>query len=540
MTAPHSSQGSAMAETRTPQGSATGSTKAEYASASSMFFAPCFDMENSSLMSGQTAVFDMSGIRYILITPPWKIKEDEKESNKIPLRPLAQGGQGITYLTTNPNVILKFAKKVGKLIPASSEGDFSDFHARISYVTSLAFPQGINITLPETLLRDYAGYRMPFLGGMVSLEDFFFGRQLVGERPSNLPEGKGYDRIWRYLLSGGLKQRLNTAGRLSILLSKLHLHGISYGDISQNNIFIPEDIEKPEIYLIDPDNLVENGDRHSVNIGTPPFRAPEICEGECCTIFSDVFAFAMLVFNLICDCHPFQGKAYKDSDLFYEEKENPREFAWILDPQDTSNQRKTFLPQGELLSNELLTLFWMTFTEGKDSPAERPPLQLWPEYIFKEYDDLRLCSDCSCKMSLLPSKRSECPICGKKYDGEMECSFFASHGNQLVWRNRFAFSSLIQHCQVLCKRSWMPFDLDSHDVPQIEIRLNEGLVSFQKTSLASGKFWYSLAEYPEKELTEGAISFKLEDVPNLSIRHEEQGIVRNMRCRLLSGGIYNG
>ena len=115
MTAPHSSQDAAMTKTRMPKGAA------EYASPSATVLVPCFDMESSSLISGQTAVFDMSGIRYILITPPWKIKDEEKESNKIPLRPLAEGGQGITYLTTNPNVILKFAKKEGKLIPASSD-----------------------------------------------------------------------------------------------------------------------------------------------------------------------------------------------------------------------------------------------------------------------------------------------------------------------------------------------------------------------------------------------------------------------------------
>ena len=91
----------------------------------------CFDMENPNLLSGKTAVLDMAGIRYILVTPPWKISEEEKEKGIIPLQPLAQGGQGVTYLTENPNVILKFAKKSGKFISSDDKDSFADFQNRL-------------------------------------------------------------------------------------------------------------------------------------------------------------------------------------------------------------------------------------------------------------------------------------------------------------------------------------------------------------------------------------------------------------------------
>ena len=290
--------------------------------------------------------------------------------------------------------------------------------------------------------------------------DIYSGQKLLGERPQRLPDGDGYNRIWRYLLSGGLKRRLNTAGRLAVLLSQLHLHGISYGDISPNNIFIPEDITNRDIYLIDPDNLVENGDVHSINIGTPPYRAPELFEGECCTIHTDIFAFAMLVFELICINHPFKGKAFEELGFFANEEVNPKEIAWILDPEDLSNQKNLFMPNEELSSKEMLTLFWLTFTVGKDAPLERPPMHLWAEHIFREFDDLRECQETACHMSLLPSKRKECPLCGKAYEPELEFSFYSSNQRKRLWRNRFALSSLIQP-QILFRRSWMPFELDS-------------------------------------------------------------------------------
>ena len=211
------------------------------------------DLNADNCESGKTAVWDRNGKRHILCTPPWKISEEERESNVIPLHPLAEGGQGVIYMTADPKVILKFAKNNAKIV--TEETEIQAFNEKIQYISGLPVPEKCNITLPETLLANYAGYRMTFLGNMRSFNDTFINFIPEEQAPDYLPEGKIYKGCWRYLQSGGLKRRLEALGRLAAELAKLHSHGIVYCDISYDNIFISEDHNENVIYLIDPDNL---------------------------------------------------------------------------------------------------------------------------------------------------------------------------------------------------------------------------------------------------------------------------------------------
>lgn len=454
------------------------------------------NLESENCESGKVAVWDEHGIRYILTTPSWKISDEEKEGGIIPLRPLAEGGQGVTYLTENPRVIIKFAKYNGRLI--KDEEGLREYRRQIGYVATLPVPSSCNITLPETLLREYAGYRMTFLGNMRSFSDTFIEFEQQGERPTWLPEGKGYNKIWRYVRSGGLKRRLEAMGRLAAELAKLHAHGIAYCDLSYNNVFISDDSRENVVFLIDPDNLVENGDERAMNIGTPPFRAPEICLGEGCTIFSDTFTFAMLAFDLLCNHHPFQGKAFKAHPGFLEEKEDVTPFAWICDPSDDSNSQELLCPVENLLSKELLMLFWQTFTIGKEDPAERPYLGLWPERFFKEHDNLHICPDCG--MGAVPTDRSQCPLCRTAWQDELYFQVFDKDEKELLWELRCPVD---QKTLVIPERALESFHLDSFDRTVLTVTLRKGKLYFQVDSSAAGKidFLFGSSSSEQKNAT---------------------------------------
>ena len=166
--------------------------------------AQIYRLDDDNALSGQTVVHDEYGIRYVLVSPPWKIDGSTEAS---PLLPLAEGGQGATYLTENPNVILKFAKFNGKFI--TKQCDIEEYKRRVRYISTLPLPHTNNITVPETFTQGYAGYRMIFLDGLCSINDFFMSKALPDEvRPAYIMDNKSGYRLWNYLLTGALAHSL--------------------------------------------------------------------------------------------------------------------------------------------------------------------------------------------------------------------------------------------------------------------------------------------------------------------------------------------
>ena len=507
-------------------------------------------IDDSNALSGYTIVHDEHGIRYVLVTPPWKtgtasadrMKNNpfaEGENHEVLLLPLAEGAQGATYLTENPDVILKFAKSNGALV--SSPEEIELFRRRVRYISSLPLPQDTNITIPETFLQDYAGYRMSFLDGMCSLYDFFFkGGSREGERPDYIPEGRAGDRLWTYLRSGSLAHRLCILGKAAVVLAKLHHGGISYGDISPNNIFLPKDKDESEVWFIDSDNLVEEGNPEwSQCIGTDPFCSPEVCEGECCTLATDVFSFAELAFYLIADHHPFHGQAYMESDLFVEEKNNPRSFAWICDPEDTSNQNELFIPQEQLLSRELMLLFWQTFVAGKNDLEARPPIALWPEFLFKELDDLTHCSECG--LDFIAGKNAtNCPVCHAPIGDEILFVVYPAGSDREAWKTRKPIHEKESLFHSVFMRAVVPFDLNHFEQEVLHYRIEDNRLYIQKNAMCPRNVSFYLADDPLHDVGVRNIEIPLDKVSECQLicKSEQYGVVlkRRIECQIIKYG----
>ena len=84
---------------------------------------------------------------------------------------LSSGGQGIVYLTEEPNVLLKLEwnPKTQKIEKDTSNND------KFNKIRILPMLENTNLTLPQTILRDVVGYTMKMLDGMVSFEEAFNG-----------------------------------------------------------------------------------------------------------------------------------------------------------------------------------------------------------------------------------------------------------------------------------------------------------------------------------------------------------------------------
>ena len=341
---------------------------------------------------------------------------------------------------------------------------------------------------------------MVFLDGMCSIKDFFMSRKQPDDERLSYPVDN--ERLRNYLLTGGLAHRLAVFGKTAIILARLHVRGISYGDISQSNIFLPRNPSESETWLIDPDNMVEEGNPHwSQIIGTDPYYTPEFCDNQCCTVATDTFSFAELAFELLSDRHPFHGAAYANSDLFAEEKYDPRFFAWICDPEDKTNRADLFLAPERLFSSELMKLFWQTFVAGKEDPECRSPMSLWPPCFFKELDDLVYCPQC--RMNFLPpdgDKAVSCPLCKSAIPGCVLFTVYSIDGEHVLWQVRKHIMADDTASGSIQERAIAPFEFDGYDQEVLFYSLDKDRMTFQNLREGSCRFVFYPAEGKPQEI----------------------------------------
>ena len=99
---------------------------------------------------------------------------------------------------------------------------------------------------------------------------------------------------------------ITTAFELAYNFRALHAKGLCYRDIAFGNVFF--DPDTGEVRICDNDNVDVNDSPGAIN-GTPRFMAPEIVRGESePTVQSDLFSLTVLLFYLLCNHHPLEGK----------------------------------------------------------------------------------------------------------------------------------------------------------------------------------------------------------------------------------------
>ncbi|UPU37504.1 serine/threonine protein kinase [Geomonas paludis] len=339
---------------------------------------------------------------------------DEYQNLHIHGEVLGKGGQGIVFRTKDPDVAIKLVldEKGNRL---SDKGSIETYSRRFKRIRLLPLPDGLNISVPVALLQDDAGYVMRLLSEMVPISHLWAeGKALNAISPDDIPswlsaipetEAK---KIVHYYRTGGLRRRLIVLFKCASLLARLHGHGLVYGDISHNNIFISEGTEEALVWLIDADNLrfeveVEAGGRAFY---TPKYGAPEILQRkDGGRPASDCHAFAVVAFWLLSMIHPFIGRKVDGTDDCdwaesdgdgedIEDKAYAGFLPWVDDQNDDANSSDGGLPRSLLLTEKLRALFEATFGPGRTSPWMRPAIFHWPEAFAQAADTVLTCPGC--------------------------------------------------------------------------------------------------------------------------------------------------
>lgn len=420
------------------------------------------------------------------------IEDDVEKGYEAPLREIAdqfgnifyikeelnRGGQGVVYRTTDKDVAIKQPIK-----QPGGELDYSpELIGRYSKIRTLPLPKGIHLTTPLSILRDQPGYVMRLLGDMKALSKVFrFGGQekksVENEaKPGWLSAVKDQDaamQLMHYAKTGGARSRLEILYLAAAQLARLHLSGLVYGDVSDDNIFIGRNadggFDRLEAWLIDVDNLRlerTTGGRWSY---TDPFGAPEIVQRrEPCRPRTDCWSFAVMAFKMLTLSHPFIGKkvmddteeeddwasdpVQKDSSAMPLIKQaNSGLLPYINDPEDDSNAYNGKGLHISLVSSKALQwLFLETFGPGRVQPCRRPGMALWALELAKAYDLSMTCPGCG--MSYIAKENVKCPFCDKPRP-----AFFVAKMRDRGWEKVLFDGKELKH--PLPHRIFHPFSL---------------------------------------------------------------------------------
>lgn len=308
-------------------------------------------------MAEKRTVTDMNGVRYELT------------------HLLGRGGQGAVYAAKNGRLAVK-------LVGGRSVAERERMRNQLAQVRRLPL-NDLHLAKPLEMLREpHLGYVMELLKGMVPIKALFMP-----------PKGEAPTLEW-YLWTGGLRRRLRLLARTAQILARLHGRGLVYADPSPANIFISQDIDFDEVWLIDADNLrYESGAGDGVY--TPGYGAPELVVGKSgVNTLTDVHAFAVIAFQALALLHPLIGDLVDQGEPDLEERALAGELPWVDDPEDEINRASFGVPRGWVLSGGLRRIFEQTLGAGRTNPRARPGAAEWAERLFGAADATIRCSSC--------------------------------------------------------------------------------------------------------------------------------------------------
>ena len=250
---------------------------------------------------------------------------------------IGRGGQGITWQTKDPNIIVKMKVNPNTGEPVVDEIEYEKFKNELDEVRILNLPDDIHIARPVSLLqKPYCGYTMRLLKDMQSIKYWI--------RPFDGTVSPGLF----FYKTGGMRHRYQLLMNTAEIFAKLYAHSAVYADLSPENVFASGSLESSEVWLIDADNMRYKFDVKK-QIQTPGYGAPEIIKGEMNSIQADEYSYAILAHEVLTMNSPFNGQlliegdggGWDDEEVDYADLASKGEVAWIYDENDDSNRCKT-------------------------------------------------------------------------------------------------------------------------------------------------------------------------------------------------------
>lgn len=189
--------------------------------------------------------------------------------------------------------------------------------------------------------------------------------------------------------------------KLTNAFNKLHAIGLSYKDISLDNIFV--DPKRGDILICDNDNITANGINVGGLLGTPKFMAPELVMGSTIpNTESDQFSLAVLLFYILLVSHPFEGRLEANITCFNDISAKMlygTDAVFIYDEANPSNRpvlgiHNNAINLWPIYPKYIRDLFHKTFTIGVRNPLKRTRESEWRTAFLKLYNSLFKCSNC--------------------------------------------------------------------------------------------------------------------------------------------------
>lgn len=328
--------------------------------------------------------------------------QDEHGNVYILKNSIGEGGQGVVCSTDHENTLIKICKR-----PKSQRQNWME-HIRWLMQQDL---DALNIARPVArIVAPQPGYVMELMDGLISLQTLM----------ESTEEALVEKNIQAYLDQGGICRRLKLLSKLARTLATLHSRGMAFGDLSPSNVFISEDPQYSEVWLIDCDNISVN-QRSSFDISpgssssvyTPFYGAPEIVRGEAMiSSLSDSWSFAVIAFRLLTALHPFMGDLVSHGEPELEEEALQGRLPWVDHPNDRSNAVSYGLPRDLVLLKPLINLFEKCFNVGRDKQENRPSLAEWAEKFEHACEWLVDCEECGSTYYYKPvSGQLSCGFC---------------------------------------------------------------------------------------------------------------------------------
>ena len=297
------------------------------------------------------------------------------------------GGQGEVWLTEG-------GRRIVKLLNSRANADA--MRRQFAFVRRLDLA-GLHVARPIAVLRPpHVGYVAEFLEEMVPI--------------SELRRAPSEESMQWHINTGGLRRRLRLLAHAGEALMGLHARGVIYADISDRNVFVSEQMEATEAWLIDLDNLSHDSDPKKA-IFTPGYGAPEVVNGTAgCTSLSDAWAFAVLVWQtLTLTQHPFVGDLVCDGDPDEMEVQAfEGRIPWVGHSTDDSNRCSAGIQPEHVLAGKLFELARKTFEDGLEERRLRPRISDWVERLHLAADQTLTCP--SCRGSYFATEKC-CPCC---------------------------------------------------------------------------------------------------------------------------------
>ena len=326
-------------------------------------------------------VFDVAGHKYELVEE------------------LSRGGQGIVYKTNHQNILLK-----GFIHNKKNEDEREKAEKWEQHIQWLINQDLNNLQLarPLILANKRKAYFMKLMDGLIPLDSLL---------KSFIDAADKYEHIEDYLNKGGLKKRIRILFQLARTLNQIHSRGMLYGDLSLNNIFVSEDIDQAETWLIDCDNISYES-YPGVTVYSPDYGAPELVRGEAMlSSMTDCWSFAVIAYQLLTHNHPFKGEYVQDSAPDVEEQALRGSIPWINDSSSRINECFVNLPLQIVEESCLPELFKRCFEDGRVDPTKRPSIAEWLSALAEVDESLVQCRACDSHFIYCDKNQYQCFFC---------------------------------------------------------------------------------------------------------------------------------